>query len=282
MPSSDLLRTFVVIAECGNLTHAANRLHKTQSAVSVQLRKLEDALKVQLFDRHTRGMTLSVNGEKLLPAASRALAELQRTADLFGEPLTGSLRVGIPDDFDDLVLERALVEFSQRNPGIEVVARSGCTSAYAEAIDKGALDIAVCSDTDDVPGELLASEPTVWASSAALQLDRDAPIPLAVLDRNCRWRDMPSRALERCGRTWKVAYKSESFPSLRAAIRSGFAVGVLPMRSVDPDMRILAAKEGLPPLPPSKRSILINADAPVELTAAMSDAIRNAVFERPV
>ena len=101
--NSDLLRTFVVIAECGNLTHAADQLHRTQSAVSVKLRRLEEDLKVSLFERHARGMTLSQNGEKLLPIARRALAEIHRAGTLFDAPLRGSIRVGIPDDFDDRI-----------------------------------------------------------------------------------------------------------------------------------------------------------------------------------
>ena len=93
------LRTFLAVAEAGNVTHAAAALGRTQSAVSVQLRKLEAALAVRLFDRRARGMGLTEAGETLLPAARRALAEVERIAGLFAQPLSGRIRVGIPDDY---------------------------------------------------------------------------------------------------------------------------------------------------------------------------------------
>ena len=279
-PNSEWLRSFVVIAECGNLTHAAERLNKTQSAVSVQLRKLEDTLGVSLFKRHVRGMALSESGEKLLPAARRALAELRRTANLFDHSLTGCIRVGIPDDFDDTILEFALAAFSERNPDVEIITVSGCTSGYAKAVERGELDVAVCSGSDQMPGIPLPPEPTVWASSSTFVFDHDAPVPLALLDRDCWWRTMPARALEQAGRLWKYTYKSESFSSLRAAIRAGLAVGALPMGSVTEEMRILSDEEQMPLLPSSMRGILIGQEAPTDLAAAMANALRNAVVRQ--
>ncbi len=275
LPGSDLLKTFVVIAECGNLTRAAEQLHKTQSAISVQLRKLEETLDATLFERQARGMVLSASGEKLLPAARRTLAELERITRLFDSPLAGRIRVGIPDDYDDTILERALAAFALRNPDVEIVATSGCTSRFPKAIRGGRLDIAVCSSAEPLDGIPLSSEPVVWAGVDAP--DPSAPVPLAILDRNCWWRAMPTEALDEMGREWRVAYRSSSFTSLRAAIRSGLAVGVLPHRSVDGAMRLLTREDGLPPLPPALRTFMISPKAPLSLSAAMIDAIRDAV-----
>ncbi|MEO0569219.1 MAG: LysR family transcriptional regulator, partial [Pseudomonadota bacterium] len=99
----DLLRSFVAIAECGNLTVAAAQLYRTQSAISVQLRKLEEELGVSLFQRSNKGMVLSEAGEKLLPKARNILAELAATSALFSEPLSGRLRIGVPDDLEGSV-----------------------------------------------------------------------------------------------------------------------------------------------------------------------------------
>jgi DNA-binding transcriptional LysR family regulator len=93
---SDLLQTFLVVAEARNITRAADRLGRTQSAISVQIQKLEDALSAKLFRREARGMTLTEAGEALLPAARRALGEIERIGDLFAKPLLGRVRVGIP------------------------------------------------------------------------------------------------------------------------------------------------------------------------------------------
>lgn len=150
---SDLLLTFVRIAECGNLTVAAGKLGRTQSAISVQLRKLEDGLGVTLFTRTAKGMVLTAAGETLLSRANIIISEIRETAQLFREPLTGSIRVGLPDDFDDVVLERILAQFSKAHPGVQVIARSGCTSGYSVLIQNGALDVAVCSGLNNLGGD---------------------------------------------------------------------------------------------------------------------------------
>jgi DNA-binding transcriptional LysR family regulator len=273
----ELLRSFLVIAESGNLTRAAERLHRTQSAISVQLRKLEDGLGASLFKRHVRGMRLTAQGETLLPVARQAVAELERVAQLFREPLRGRIRVGIPDDFDETVLEHVLAAFAARNPGVEVIAISGCTSGYLEAVHRGELDIAVHSGPDLPSGAVLSTEPTVWACSQDYLIAPDEPVQLAILDRDCWWRDLPTAALAKAGREWRVAYQSASFPGLRAAVRAGLAVAPLPQRSIEPGMRVMAAKEGMPDLPKSFRSMVISEQAPKGLAEAMADSIRSSI-----
>ena len=278
LPGNDLLRTFVVIAEAQNLTMAADQLGRTQSAISVQLKKLESQLGVALFDRHARGMTLSAEGRRFLPAARRALAELKRAATLFTAPITGRIAVGIPDDFEHMILEAALADFAVRNPGVEVMTQSGCTAQYPDAIKRGDLDVAVCSGPGNQPGEPLSAEPVYWAAGLTRDIDPDAPLPLVLLDRTCWWRDMLTKALEDAGRDWTISYRSSSFTSLGAAIRAGLGVGALPASAVDAGMRVVGAEEGLPSLPVTHRVIMQRADAPAELTRAMSQAIRDAVL----
>jgi len=158
---SNLLRTFVEIADCGNLTLVASRLNRSQSAISVQIRKLETELNASLFVRYGKGMSLSSNGEKLLPAARQVLSELAKLQLLFEAPLKGRIRVGIPDDFDEGVLERMLADFTQTNPGVEVFASSGCTAVFPDAIRKGDLDIAVYSAPDNVLGNIFLEQKPV-------------------------------------------------------------------------------------------------------------------------
>jgi DNA-binding transcriptional LysR family regulator len=280
VPDADHLRTFTVIAACGNLTQAAAHLHRTQSAISIQLRKLEETLLVTLFERHARGMTLTSQGEALLPVARRALGELDRAASLFADPLAGRVRVGIPDDLEDSVLEAALAAFSARHPNVEVQAQSGCTAAYPDALRRGDLDVAICSDTRQLTGELLGTEPIFWAAAVDFELRDEAPLPLALLDRGCWWRSLPTDALDRVGRAWRVAYRSSSFPSIRSAIRSGLAIGPLPARCVEPAMRVLTAADSLPALPESRRRLLVAPGAAPQIAAAMRDALRLAVLTR--
>ncbi|MDF1792230.1 MAG: LysR family transcriptional regulator [Thalassobaculaceae bacterium] len=279
-PNSDHLRTFVAIADCGNLTQAAARLNRTQSAISVQLRKLEDRLNVTLFERQARGMRLTASGEVLLPTARRALAELDRTARLFATPLAGRVRVGLPDDFDDTVLESTLAMFSARHPGVEIVATSGCTARYPDAVARAELDVAISSGPDRRDGDILNSESTVWACGPSLHLDATAPVPLALLDRNCWWRALGPDALDVIGRRWKAVYRCGSFSSLRAAVRAGLAVAPLPAGSVETGMRILGDADGMPPLATAHRAILVSDKAPPVLVTAMVDALRETMIAR--
>ncbi len=277
MASSGHLRTFLTVVDSGNVTHAATILGRTQSTISVQIKQLEETLDARLFQRQARGVVLTEQGRKLLPAARRAMEEIQRVGDLFADPLRGRIRIGIPDDYDDTILEKLLVEFARRHPEVEIFAHSGCTSKFAQAVKTGKLDIAVCSGPSMGEGQPLSSEPNVWAAAQTLELAPGAPVPLAILERTCWWRDIPTTALDEARRSWTLAYSSESFASVRAAIRSGLAIGVVPKNTLEPSMKIMGKREGFPPLPASQRAILVNSDAPDELTSAMSEAIVAAV-----
>ncbi len=272
-----LLRTFVEIADCGNLTLAASRLNRSQSAISVQLRKLEAALKTSLFLREGKGMALSANGEKLLPAAREVLAELANVQSLFAKPLNGRIKVGIPDDFDEGVLERALGDFTQTNPGVDVLARSGCTAVFPEAIRKGELDIAVYSSPDGGLGKVFLEQRPVWVASDAMPTPHVDPVPLALISHGCWMGELPKTALEQCGRPYNIAFECSGLMSLKAAIRAGIAVGIIYESNVGPGMRILSGRDGFPPLPSAKRSIIVHPDAPQDLAKAMAEAIQRAV-----
>jgi len=130
-----------------------------------------------------------------------------------------------------------------------------------------------------VAGDLLSVDPTVWVCAEGWSLEPDAPIPLAILDRGCWWRTLPSDSLDKEGRAWRVAYKSASFASVRSAIRAGLAVGAVPVRSVDAGLQVLSVEHGMPALPSSTRSIVIRDGAPRDLAAAMARAIRRAVAQ---
>ncbi|MEM8749178.1 MAG: LysR family transcriptional regulator [Pseudomonadota bacterium] len=278
---SDLLLTFARIAECGNLTVAAGKLGRTQSAISVQLRKLEEGLGVTLFTRTAKGMVLTSAGETLLSRAHMIISEIRETVQLFREPLTGSIRVGLPDDFDDIVLERILAQFSRTHPGVQVLARSGCTSGYPVAIQEGELDVAVCSGLNDLGGVALDADEIVWAACRGTVWSTTDILPLAVLDRPCYWRDLPKQLLDAQGQKHRVAFQSGSFTSLQAALRAGVAIGLLPKSCAGEGLQILTETDGLPTLPTSYRSILTSDNASEEVLAAMVSAIQSAC-EQPI
>ena len=150
-------------------------------------------------------MSLSAGGRKLLPAARRVLNELAGLKPLFETPLNGKIRVGIPDDFDEGVLERALAVFARTNPGVEVLATSGCTAGFTEAIREGLLDIAVCSGPKNVPGEPFLEQQPVWVASETMCIPSTDPVPLAVINHGCWLGELPKTALRQQGRSYNLA-----------------------------------------------------------------------------
>jgi len=274
--NSHLLRTFIAVAECQNITHAAERLGRTQSAISVQSKTLEDMLRVALFHRTSKGMILTVDGERLLPVARNIVSELARVGIMFDDPLQGRIRVGIPDDYAESVLESVLLQFSRRHPNVEVSARFGCTSRFAEAIKNNTLDVAVASAPNIKAENRIASEPNVWLSSPELKINRNDPVPLAILDRDCSWRNFATDALTRVGRAWRIAYASENISGVKSAIRSGLAVSTLPRLLKDHTMIELKKADGFPDLPSTDRGIIASDSAPQDVVQAMIEAIKSA------
>lgn len=271
----ELLRSFLTIADVGSLTIAAARLHRTQSAVSVRLARLEAALGVTLFIRAPSGMRLTAAGEHLVPAAEAALDALQTAATLFEEPLRGTIHVGLPDDYEDAVFEKTIARFAQTHPEVVVRATSGCTSSYRAAIARGEMDVAVVSGLEFSKGEPLGVNETVWAAHANLSLNASCPVPLAVMDRSCWWCELPERALREAQRSYDVVLRASSFGSLRAAVRAGIVVAAMPASSVEPGMLLLGNAEALPSLPSSYRSVIFGEHTPPGLATAMTEALRH-------
>ncbi|MEM9601563.1 MAG: LysR family transcriptional regulator [Pseudomonadota bacterium] len=273
MLTGDGLQAFLAIADCGNLTAAASQLSKTQSALSVQLRKVESALNTRLFTRSPQGMRLTPEGLTLLPHARQVVSSLRDAQAVFEDRLQGTVRVGLPDDCAGPLLEHALRRFRESHPGVEVEAFAGCTSGFAGQIARGELDVAVHSGPEALSAHVHSVESTVWAANPGFSLPADAPVPLAQLDRACWWRQMTESALARAARRFHTRFLSNDFTSLRSALRAGLAVGALPASSLDSSLRTLGPQDGLPALPMAVRSILTNTRANPNLTAAMRDAL---------
>ncbi len=276
--NGEQLRVFLAVSQAGNVTHAAQMLGRTQSAVSVQIRKLEEAVGHCLFERQARGMELSDAGRKLLPAAQRAIAELDKIGMLFSKPLRGRVRVGIPDDYDVPVLERVLAEFARRHSQVEVCVRCGFSVGYPDAIRRDELDVALYTAAPDEPvGKQLFSEETVWAASEDYISSPGEPIPLALFDRQCWWREAALSALDEAGLAYRIAYSSESVAGVKAAIGAGLAIGALNRGTLGPSMRVLGGKEGFPSLPRSSLVLLTGPHQVSEAVSAMSEAIERAI-----
>ncbi|AWC23665.1 hypothetical protein ASC75_08235 [Aminobacter sp. DSM 101952] len=279
---SDLLRTFLMVAQEGNVSRASGRLFRTQSAISLQIQKLEDTVGHQLFERHGRGVSLTAAGEKLLPLARRVIATLDQAAiEMKGHQQGGEIRIGIPDEYGETILAAILASFAKAEPTAQVVVRCGSSVDFPELVSRGQLDLAIHSpentSTDDV---VIYREPAVWATSAFTDLSDRTPLPVALFDKACWWRSRCLDLLENSGIDYRVVCTSESLAGVRAAIAAGMAVGVLPQTALTAELRIEGDNTQLPPLGDSELVLLKWTDAPSGLLNSMEMAIRSA-FQKP-
>ena len=276
--NSDLLRTFLAVAETGSMTDGAARIFRSQSAASLQIRKLEELLGQPVFDRHGRGVALTATGERLLPIAhdvTRTLSSAMR--ELTSDGLHGKLRLGIPDDQNQQMLARIIGEFAQSHPMVELEVSCALSAGFPAALASGDMDIAVYEiEQPDSQHEILREEPTFWMMSRHHDLLQRDPLPVALFDRECWWRNAALAALHGTGRPFRIVYSSQSVTGVAAAIEAGVAIGLLGQSSLNGNLTCLGAEHGFNDMPTSKLVLGSRKgadDAPVQ---AMKSAIRHA------
>ena len=244
--NSELLKVFLAVAETGSVTGGATRISRSQSAVSLQIQKLESVLGRPVFVRHGRGVKLTEVGERLLPVAqdvSLTLASALR--ELGCDDLRGKLHIGIPDDESKETLSRIVGEFSQLHPLVELEVTCSLSTTFADALATGSMDLAVYELENPCDGlEVLREEQTAWMMSRHHNLLSHDPLPVALFDRDCWWRDTALAALRAMDRPYRIVYSSQSVAGVAAAIEAGIAVGLLGLSSINHRLRQLEPKEG--------------------------------------
>jgi DNA-binding transcriptional LysR family regulator len=277
----DVLRTFVAIAETGSFTTAATAVFRTPSAVSMQIKKLEDILGRSVFSRDARSVTLTTDGEMLLGYARRMLAVNREAVSKFIIPdISGVVRLGSPDDYGERVLPHILRRFAQSHPSIAVDVTIDQSINLRRRMDDRALDITLLTNsykTSAVGAEIILTEPLVWAGSKGGCAHLRDPMPISVWEEGCAWRAGALDALGRDGRNYRVAYMSAHTAGQRAAIMSDLAVAPLPRSFLGNDMVELGPEDGLPAIGNYSLAMVVSpeASAPVK---AVADHIR-ATFE---
>lgn len=243
---SDLLRTFVAVSDAGSFTRAAEMVGRTQSAISLQMKRLEDLAGCSLFERGSRGVVPTRSGLQLLTHARRVVTLLEE-ADLAlkAPPLTGPVRLGLPEEYGHAVLARALGAFASRHPNVEVTARYGPSAENLSRMSAGALDLAVVFDWQDTPGgEVLRHDPTIWVTSDQHHIHERCPLPIALYTSSGWCTDYAIKSLDQRGIAYRVAYTSDTNGGLRLAVMSGLAVAPISRSNVPEGCRELTAAEG--------------------------------------
>lgn len=248
---TDVLRTFVTAADSGSYTDAAAIVHRTQSAVSMQIKRLEELLERSLFIRNGRKMILTSEGQDLLVYARRIL-QIHDEAVLFMKrpDVSGKVRLGAPDDYAEPLLPILLSRFAKTHPQVQVEVTCQPSAKMLQLFDSGQLDLLINSNSD-VPkrGEIICRDHLVWITSAKHLAHELDPVPLAVYNLGCKYRESAIESLQGVNKNYRIAYSSHNTTGIISAVKSGLAITVSGKSTIPNGVRVLGQSDGFPDLP---------------------------------
>lgn len=227
----EALRSFVVGIELGSFALAAERLHRSTSAVSAQLKKLEQQTGLPLLQKAGRGLVLTTNGELLMAYARRLLAlNDEAFTALSGQQLAGHVSLGMQEDFGEVLLPTLLGQFSRAHPQIQISARIGRNGEMLQALRQGELDLALCWQGEESSRDMqaISAVPLRWIgrpdTRTASWLEQEGALPLLLFDAPCLMRSRAIDALDRAGIPWRIAFTSRSLSGIWAAAQAGLGI----------------------------------------------------------
>jgi DNA-binding transcriptional LysR family regulator len=250
----DLLRAFSFIAEEGSFTRAAERVGRTQSAVSMQVQRLEALLGQRVLVRGKGGaVSLTPHGRYLLERAREMLAVNDEIWSTFRAPqVQGTVRLGTPDDYALRYLPQVLKRFADSHPSVEVEVLCAPSCELAVMLQENELDLTLCTEGNEPRGwkliELWRGQ-LRWVTSVRHAPHRLDPLPLALARQDCSWRNAALSALHQAGIAYRVAYTSATMAGTYAPVMAGLAVTVSAIDWVPEGLRALPCGERLPELP---------------------------------
>ncbi len=247
----DCLRTFVAIIELGSYAEASRFVGRTPSAVSLQIRRLEEQAGVTLFQRTGRRMIPSPEGERLLITARQILRLNDSIVGEFTFPrLSGEVSLGVIQDLADTVLPEILARFDRIYPKVHISVKVDRTKFLAAAVEKGDLDLAIgVHGWSRRKDHAIQLEQMIWIGGDAMRLEPNSPVPLVLFEPPCSFRDAAIDALNLAGKEWDIVYTSPSLSGLRAAVQAGLGVTARTMLLISSGVKALPKSIGLPKLP---------------------------------
>lgn len=256
----ELIRCFTTVAECQSFTAAGERLHKSQSAISLRLKKLEELLGHQLLVRNSRSVELSEDGKRFFPYAMRLLhLNEEAISALQGAEINGTLRLGIVEYFAGHRLPGLIKELHRKFPAVDFKITMALSSELFRALDANELDVIIAkADHSRMDGATILEEKLHWVHCLddfdtenldTEHLDSTTPLPLCLMPAPCIYRQHTLTALKEAKRTYNEVITSGSVLGLQAAIRAGLGIGVIGSSCLQPDMKILDQEHTMPKLP---------------------------------
>lgn len=270
---SELLRTFVAIADHGGFTRAAEMVNRTQSAVSMQMKRLEeDVLQRPLFRRDGRQVSLTAEGQLLLSYARRILKLHSEVMTSMRAPhMVGTVRIGTPDDYVMRFMPGILSRFAQLYPLVQVELH--CEPSF-QLLQRQDLDLTIVTREPGTEiGQLLRQERIVWAVAQGFSPHEQEPLPLAMFNAQCFCRSWACNALDAMEREYRIAYTSPSLSAIMAVVSAGLAVTAQLQSLITPDMRIIGTAEGLPVMPSASIVLLRNSQTQSQVTETLAEQI---------
>jgi DNA-binding transcriptional LysR family regulator len=260
----ELLRSFVSVVDSGGFTRAGERVHRTQSTVSQQIKRLEDDVGQPLLNRSGKDVTPTEAGERLLSYARRLLALAEEARDVMARPgHEGAVRLGVPEDFAAYRLAKLLAAFSRSHPTLRLDVRSDQSMNLKRDLDRGDLDLALFKRAVGEKGGI-----AVWPERVHWVTSKNHPrhaskgtVPLIGFPTGCLYRAGAIHALESAGRTWHMAYTSSNLSGIQAAVAAGMGLSILSEMAIQSDHRVLTAKDGFKPIDRTEVALVASPDA---------------------
>jgi len=260
----ELLRSFVSVVDSGGFTRAGERVHRTQSTVSQQIKRLEDDIGQQLLNRNGKDVTPTEAGERLLSYARRLLALAEEARDVLARPNhEGAVKLGIPEDFAAYRLAKLLATFSRSHPTLRLDVRADQSTFLKRDLERGELDLALFKRlAGDKGGIAVWPERVHWVTSKSRPVDTGATsVPLIGFPAGCLYRARAIHALESAGHTWHMAYTSSNLAGIQAAVAAGMGLSILSEMAVQAEHRVLTAKDGFAPIDKTELALVASPDA---------------------
>ena len=247
----DYLRTFIEVADTKGFTRAGIQVNRSQSAVSMQIKRLENEIGKPLFERIGKKAKLTAEGNILIKYARQIVKEHDDAVVALSKPwLKGFIRFGSPEHYTSGVLPNLLARFASSYPDVLVEMHCENSDKIKEAVDKGELDIGLCTQISG-GGQVIYHDPVVWVSNPGFVVPKNKALSLAVFEEDCIFRTWALEALEKAGIPYRIVYVSRSISGLLDAVRAGLAIAPVVKSNVPSDLIIVGIENGLPVLPVS-------------------------------
>ena len=263
----DFLRTFIAVTDTKGFTTAGRQVNRSQSAVSMQIKRLEDEVGKPLFERIGKTVKLTTEGSLLIKYARRIVKEHDDAVVALSKPaLKGFIRFGSPEHYTAGVLPKLLARFASSYPDVLVEMRCENSDKIKESVDRGELDIGLCTQISE-GGQVIYHDPVVWVADPGFIVQKDKALSLAVFEDDCIFRSWAVAALEQAGIEYRIVYVNRSISGILDAVRAGLAIAPIVKSNVPPDLKTVGIDNGLPVLPISNVALhTVKAPTPETVT----------------